>query len=142
MRYLIYPMIVLALAVSTSLNAGEIHKWVDDKGSVHYSDAPPASTKSENIRVQSAPSNPGKALPRLTSPEPSDQPEGEADKQPKVSADKASEICQLARKDLEIINTSNRIRLKGLDGSVRYLEAEEIEKRKADAQAEVDQFCN
>jgi hypothetical protein len=50
MRYLTY----LVLVVSTSLNAGTIHKWVDENGNVHYGDAPPVKTKTENVRVQSA----------------------------------------------------------------------------------------
>ena len=57
MRYLTY----LVLVVSTSLNAGTIHKWVDENGNVHYGDAPPVKTKTENVRVQAAPSNPGKS---------------------------------------------------------------------------------
>jgi len=65
MRYLIF----LILVVSTSLHAGTIQKWVDENGNVHYGDAPPVSTKTENISVQSAPSNPGKALPRLSTEE-------------------------------------------------------------------------
>ena len=49
MRYLIYPLVGLILAISTSLNAGTIQKWVDDKGNVHYGDAPPVEVKSENV---------------------------------------------------------------------------------------------
>ncbi|HUV21654.1 MAG TPA: DUF4124 domain-containing protein [Gammaproteobacteria bacterium] len=142
MRYSIYPILGLILVISSSLSAGTIHKWVDDNGSVHYSDAPPAKTKSENIRVQSAPSNPGKALPRLTSPEAANQAAGEASNQQKLPADEASEFCKLARQDLEVISTSSRIKLRQADGSVRYLSKEEIEQRRADSQAEVDQFCN
>jgi hypothetical protein len=143
MRYSKYPILGLILLVSSSLYAGTIHKWVDENGSVHYSDSPPAKTKSENIHVQSAPSNPGKALPRLTSPEASNQAAaGAAGNQPKLPAEQASEICQLARQDLEVISNSSRIKLKQADGSTRYLSKEEIEKRKTDSQAEVDQYCN
>jgi len=142
MRYLIYPMLVLVLAVSSSLNAGTIHKWVDDQGGVHYSDSPPTKTESENVRVQSAPSNPGKALPRLTSPEASDKVSTGADNQQKVSAEQASQICASARSDLDIINTSTRIKLKQADGGIRYLTDAEIAERKASSQAEVDRFCN
>lgn len=142
MRYTKYPILGLILIFSSSLYAGTIHKWVDENGSVHYSDSPPAKTKSESIRVQSAPSNPGKALPRLTSPDVANQAAGEASNQQKLPAEQASEICNLARQDLEVISKSTRIKLKQADGSARYLSKEEIEKRRADSQAEVDQFCN
>ena len=139
MRYLKYPMLVLILAVSTSLGAGAIHKWVDDKGNVHYGDVPPAKTTSKNVSVQAAPSNPGKALPRLSSPESSAQSAGN---EQEVSEEQASQICASARADLNIINTSNRIQLQTADGSVQYLTDSEIAERKASSQAEVDRFCN
>ena len=64
MRFLIF----LALLVTVPLQAGTIKKWVDEEGNVYYGDSPPISVKTENVRVLSAPSNPGKALPRLSSP--------------------------------------------------------------------------
>ena len=144
MRYSIYPMLVLMLAVftslnSTSLNAGAIHKWVDEKGNVHYSDAPPAKAKSENIRVQSAPSDPGKALPRLNSPDSSSQAAGN---EQNVSEEQAADICASAQADLDIISTSDRIQLQTADGSVHYLSDEEVVERQASSQAQVDRFCN
>ena len=139
MRYLTY----LVLVVATSLNAGTIHKWVDENGTVHYGDSPPAQTKSESVRVLSAPSNPGKALPRLNQPNTSQQSAaGASGEQPQASGDQAQEFCNLARKDLEIINGSSRIKLKMNDGSTRYLTAEEITERKAQAEAEIERYCN
>jgi hypothetical protein len=141
-------MLVLILAVftslnSTSLDAGTIHKWVDDKGNVHYGDAPPVKTDSKNVRVQSAPSDPGKALPRLkTSADASDQVTGGAGKEQKVSAERASKICASAKADLDVISTSDRIKLQAADGNIRYLSDEEIAERQASSQAEVDRFCN
>jgi len=134
MRYLIY----LVLVVSTSLNAGTIHKWVDENGNVHYGDAPPAKTKSENVRVQSAPSNPGKPLPRLGTPD-SDKEAGQPDQQ--VSSEQAERYCNEARSDLNIINNSSRIRVKQADGSERYLSDVEIAQRKSQSEATVDEFC-
>ena len=139
MRYLIY----LILAISTSLNAGSIQKWTDENGNVHYGDAPPVKTKSENVRVLSAPSNPGKALPRLNSSDDSSQVENgnAAGNEQGVSDEQASNICASARADLDIINNSIRIKLQEPDGNVRYLNESEIAERKAASQAEVNQFC-
>jgi hypothetical protein len=144
MHYSIYPMLVLILTVftslnSTSLNAGAIHKWVDDQGNVHYSDAPPAKTVSKNVRVQSAPSDPGKALPRLNTPDPSSET---TQSEQKVPEEQAANICASAKADLEVIGNSDRIQLQTADGSLRYLTDEEIAERKASSQTEVDRFCN
>jgi hypothetical protein len=144
MRYLIY----LILAISTSLNAGSIHKWTDEKGNVHYGDVAPVKTRSEDVRVLSAPSNPGKALPRLNSTDDSAQAENgnvgngnAAGNDQEVSDEQASNICASARADLDIINNSIRIKLQEPDGNIRYLNESEIAARKADSQTEVDRFC-
>lgn len=134
MRYLIY----LILTVSTSLTAGTIHKWVDEDGTVHYGDSPPVAAQTESVRVQSRPSNTGKALPRLNSPNNAQQAAGKK----QGSADQARIVCENARQDLNIITSSTRIKLKEPDGSTRFLSAEEIAERKAQAEADIESYCN
>ncbi len=140
MRYLIFLIPVL---LSASVSAGTIHKWVDEEGNVHYGDAPPVKAKTESVRVQSAPSNPGRALPRLNNQAQeaagSGAPEtaGAAD----VPADQAKIACDQAREDLQVINRSSRIKLRTADGGERYLSTEEIAERKERAEADVKQFC-
>jgi hypothetical protein len=146
MRYLIY----LTLFLSTSLSAGSIHKWVDDDGNVHYGDAPPVSAETEGVRVQSAPSNPGKALPRLSSPDSSttaedspasdDNPPATANND-EVPADQARIACESAREDLQVIGRSSRIKLRSADGSTRYMTGEEIEERRRQADEDIKRFC-
>ena len=132
MRYLIY----LTLLASTSLYAGSIHKWTDADGNVFYGDAPPISAKTEDVWVQSAPSNPGKALPRLSSPD-SDS----AANDDTVPADQAKAACDNATQDLEIIESSSRVKLKLADGSTRYLTSEELDERRAQPESEIARFC-
>jgi hypothetical protein len=139
MRYLIY----LLLSVSTSLSAGTIHKWVDENGNVSYGDSPPASAKSEDIKVQSAPTNPGKALPRLNATDTDQQTAAGDNQKPnqKLNKEQAKASCDIARKDLQVITSSARVRLRQPDGTSRYLTEEEIAQRKAQAQADVKNFC-
>ena len=139
MRFLIF----LALLVTVPLQAGTIKKWVDEEGNVYYGDSPPVSVKTENVRVLSAPSNPGKALPRLSSPgteESSGGTSGGADSD-QVPADQAQIACQKAREDLQVINRSSRIKLRSADGTERYMTTEEIEERKSLAEKDIKQFC-
>lgn len=137
MRYLIY----LTLLLSMSLHAGSIHKWTDEEGNVHYGDAPPVKAKTESVRVQSAPSNPGKALPRLNSPEAQDETTTAADGG-EIPKDQAKIACDQAQEDLKVIGRSSRIKLRAADGSTRYLTTEEIEERKQQAEDDVKRFCN
>ena len=142
MRYLIY----LLFAVSMSLQAGTIQKWVDEDGNVHYGDAPPAAAKSETVRVHSAPSNPGKPLPRLGDENSDDDSSGNtasdsggatAEASPEQSAAK----CERARSDLNIINTNTNIQLKQPDGTTRYLTGEEVDQYRKKAEADIAQHC-
>ncbi len=141
MRYMIY----LTLMTSMSLHAASIHKWTDADGNVSYGDAPPISAKTEDVRLQSAPSNPGKALPRLASPgseaAPDSEPTATADNDEGFPADQAESICTSARQDMEVIERSNRIKLKDVDGSTRYLTAEEIDDRRTQATADIEDYC-
>jgi len=137
MRYLIY----LTLLASTSLTAGSIHKWTDANGNVFYGDAPPISAKTEGVWVQSAPSNPGKALPRLSSPGSEAAPAAATGDGNAVPTDQAKVACDNAREDLQIIQSSSRVKLKLADGSTRYLTTEEIDERRTQAESEIERFC-
>lgn len=141
MRYLI----CLALVFSLPLQAGTIKKWVDEEGNVYYGDSPPLSVKTENVRVLSAPSNPGKALPRLSSPGTEDAQGGgtsaAGNNSDKVPKDQAQIACEKAREDLQVISRSSRIKLRSADGTERYMTTEEIDERKKLAEEDVRQFC-
>lgn len=144
MRYLI----LLALLATMPVHAGAIKKWVDEEGNVHYGDAPPVSAKTQDIRVQAPPSNPGKALPRLSTPGSGDTSGDSASTTATANAgsddvpeDQARAACDAAQEDLQIINSSSRVKLRMADGSTRYMTTEEIEERKAQAEADVERFC-
>ena len=140
MRFALVPILLLA----GSVQAGSIHKWVDEDGNVHYGDAPPVSAKTENVRVLSAPSNPGRALPRLgdTGGDENAASGTTAATSDEVPEDQAKIACEQAQEDLEVINRSSRIKLRGADGSERFLSTEEIAERKERAEADIDRFCN
>jgi hypothetical protein len=142
-------IICLFILTSSSLFAGEILKWVDEDGNIHYGDAPPISAETERVRVLSAPSNPGKALPRL-SPDGSngnsnkrgtDVAAGDAQDNIRLPADQAIIACENATADLKVINHSSRIRLKSADGSTRYMTTDEIGARRARAEKDVSLHC-
>ena len=138
MRYLIY----LTLLFSTSLFAGSIQKWVDEEGNVHYGDAPPISAKTKEIRVIGAPSDPGRALPRLSTDggDATASGEGDADSS-QVPEDQAKAACENAQNDLKVIQSNIRIKLKSADGTTRYMTTEEIEERRISSEEDVKKFC-
>ena len=142
-------IICLFILVSSSLFAGEILKWVDEDGNIYYGDAPPISAETERVRVLSAPSNPGKALPRLSTDSSTDNSNkrgtdiatGGAQDDFKLPADQAKIACEEATADLKVINNSSRIRLRSADGSTRYMTTEEIDVRRENAEKDVSLHC-
>ncbi|MBT8433995.1 MAG: hypothetical protein KJN95_05015, partial [Gammaproteobacteria bacterium] len=102
------------------------------------------AAKTEGVRVQSAPSNPGKALPRLAPPKSSEDTGSgttAAVDNNDIPEDQARVACEKAQEDLKIISNSNRIKLRSADGSTRYMTTEEIEERKIQSEADVERFC-
>ena len=142
-------IICLLILASNSLYAGDILKWVDEDGNIYYGDSPPLSVDTEKIRVISAPSNPGRALPRLSNQDSKRQSNSDATNvaagndqgTPKLPDDQAKIACNEATEDLRVIKSSNRIRLKSSDGTTRYMTTEEIETRRENAERAVSLHC-
>jgi len=144
MKYLV----CLFILISSSAYAGSIHKWVDEEGNTHYGDAPPNSVTTQELRVDVAPSDPGRALPRLGTSDSASASgggstsTGSGKPDSKVPEDQAKTACEQAQGDLKIISSSPRIRLKNADGTSRYMTTEEIKARRENAEKDVTEFCN
>ena len=142
-------IICLLILASNSIYAGEILKWVDEDGNIYYGDSPPLSVEAEQIRVISAPSNPGRALPRLSNQGSKNQANtdgtkgvaGESQRTPKLPEDQAKIACKEANEDLRVIKSSSRIRLKSSDGTTRYMTTGEIDTRRKNAEKAVSLHC-
>lgn len=142
-------IICLLILISSSLYAGEILKWVDEDGNIYYGDSPPLSADTERVKVLSGPSNPGRALPRLSNQ--ASQNNGNADGTkvaggddqgtPKLPEDQAKIACKEATEDLRVIKVSSRVRLKSADGTTRYMTTEEINARRENAEKAVSLHC-
>jgi len=145
MKHLIIPILLLAF----NSHAAGIQKWVDEKGQVHYGDSPPSKVPTETIRVSRPPSNPGKSLPRIGVDQDTEQATaGEQDSDtpvetaaPEIGEEEAETICAEARKNLRVLNNSQRLRLQNRDGSSRAMTKEEKEARKKQEQQDIDQYC-
>jgi hypothetical protein len=138
-------LVCLITLLSSAAYAGSIHKWVDEKGNTHYGDAPPATVTTQELKVDVAPSNPGKALPRLGADDSGSNSSSTASNNGKSSSkvpdDQAKTACEQAQGDLKIIQSNARVRLKNQDGTSRYMTTEEIKTRREKAELDVKSFC-
>lgn len=157
--------------LATSLAHAEIYKWKDKDGSIRYSDVPPPSNiKNESLTRKipksgvpaatapqaeaaasgkNAPVNAAaKDVPPLSKEELAARNAKEAEAKKKAEAEKQAELkyrqesCAAARKNLAAYNLGGRLATTDEKGERRYLGDDEISKGKAEAQRDVEKFCD
>jgi len=145
-------LVCLFMLISSSVYAGSIQKWIDDEGNTHYGDVPPPSVHTDEIRVDVAPSNPGKPLPRLETSDPesgtsessttdSSSPGG-AEPDPEMTDDQAKAICKQAHQEIKYLNNArHRAKVRYPDGTSRHLPKEERIARREQANQDIEDYC-
>jgi len=162
---------VLLPAMLPALAHAEIYKWKDKDGTTRYSDVPPPSNiKNESMgkkipkalppaaaapvegAAASASGKGGDAAAKggapLTKEEAAAKRAQEAEAQKKADAVKQAELkyrqesCAAARKNQAMFGNGGRMMTTDDKGERRYMGDEEISKGKADAQRDVEKFCD
>lgn len=157
---------VIAAVMPTGVQA-EIYKWRDKDGTIRYSDVPPPSNiKNESIGKKTTKVNPP---PVDSAPTPATNKDAavatkdaaplskedeaakrakEAEAQKKADEQKKAELkfrqesCAAARNNLRMYTNGGRIMTTDDNGERRYLGDDEISKGKADAQRNLEKFCD
>lgn len=146
MKRLLMSILMSIIFITANSYAAGIKKWVDEGGQTHYGDSPPSRTNTESVKVSKPPSNPGRPLPRFNpvkdaEEEAAEQPDEQAEaKQPEEERDE--EFCKQARRELRILRSSKRIRLKTSDGGTRHMTREAIKLRREQTKEDIEKFCN
>ena len=142
MRRMILACSVL-LALSGGATAGQIYKWVDSQGNVHFGSQPPQGQDADTV-------NPNISHPRVAAPAAETAP-AEGDKQQEaidkevrqnVAKQEAErrKFCESVRYNLAQLKNTPRIRTE-VDGEVRRLTEEERQERIAKAEASIKENC-
>lgn len=148
----------LLLATISFSTHGEIYKWVDADGAVHYSDIKPNAKNATRIKASTGQSSRAadESAEQDTASAPADDPQGRAqalDEQKKTTQDVADrqaemdkakaeldEKCATIRDNLKKIEENSRIRIED-KGQVRFLSAEEIIEKRNSFQKMLDESC-
>lgn len=143
-----------ALLLATLLFAiaahGEMYKWVDPQGNVHYSDQPPPNVKAKPLNVQLPPSSaaPANAEKSLADQEMSfrkrRQEEQAAEKkeaQQEAQAKQKQDNCNQAQGYLRTLQAGGRIFTYDASGNRQYMDDASRQKAMEKAQKDVDQWC-
>lgn len=142
MRRMILACSVL-LALSTGATAGQIYKWVDGQGNVHFGSQPPegqdAAAVNPNVsQPKAAPKSP---LQPADDADPEQQKLDEKVKEEVAKQDKErKEYCQRMRNDLAMLKNNPRLRVEDGD-SARRMTEEERQSRIAENEKKIGEHC-
>ena len=144
-------IVFLGLCVATAAAhaaGGQVYKWTDAQGVVHYSDAPPPTTQSnvQTVRVsggdrphaidQTAAETPADAAqtPPTDTPAPKEQVLVD-------NADNRRKACQSAHNNLDLLNSKFPVSVTGADGKAKALDDKSRQAQIADANAQIALYC-
>lgn len=138
---------VLALGLAFATLAGaQLYKYVDKSGKTVYSDQPPATGDSKQIRVQ-----PSGAPPEAPAPKAGADAKKAPKEDPKVAAKKSEDAakeaerkkaaCDQARVRYQALADGGRIYKYNAAGEREYMSDEEIESGARQAKREMDEAC-
>lgn len=141
---LVVPIVLMMLSVSA---AASVYKWTDDTGRVHYSDKPP-ETDAEKLKIVTHRTDPEQLAARLNPRQDEDRAEtiiadqSEQERLEREQKIRREENCEIAKRAQNSLLSATRVYEPLPGGERRYLEQDEIDERKATAQADVDKWCN
>ncbi len=135
---------VMMLAVSSAgmVFAGDIYKWTDEDGNVHYGDRPTAEASEESLIVSSGLTDASKVQAsyeeKTATSDPAEPPPEELRAQAREREDK----CATSKARLQRLLTSRRLYRQDENGERVYLDEDEILAARERAQNQVEEYCN
>ena len=134
--------LIIAFSAGLAPEAGQVYKWVDEDGNVHYSDqAPPEGHEAEELIFDSTPSaddvrDAQERTARLKTKHQTSQ-----DQRSEVREQKRMQRCIFARQSLDALE-SKLIPISTKGDTETYLVAAEMMTEILRLQAEIDTFCD
>ena len=136
----------LALAATSTAFAGsgQVYKWTDAQGVVHYSDAPPPITQSnvQTVRVTGG-DRPHDVPASAPAEANAAQPPGQgqvAQNAPPAAADRSKD-CAMARSNLELLQSKFQVTVTDSSGKAVPLDDKTRQVQIADMNAQIAVYC-
>lgn len=137
---------VLMLLAAGPLAAAEVYRFIDENGNVVYTDRPVPGAELVDVDL---PFLGGRPLPRSSRSSGgaseagvANEEEPQAASRSEPTAEQRAANCEPARERLERYATAHRLYRTTPDGEREYLTSEEIDEARAQAAADVEQWCN
>lgn len=129
----------------------QVYKWTDANGRVHFSDAAPPDQKVDTLDLPEVERSPAqevsdtdylerqRKLSRVLEEERLEKEKVKA--QAKAEAEKKKAYCERFRNRLARLDASSLVYTENKDGTVKYWEAEDATRLKAEQHAQFDREC-
>ncbi len=141
--------LMLAVTAAGPAAAGDIFKWTDEDGNVHFGDVP-VSAESEKVAIQSRPTNPERVQANVQSradaaakaAEAAAAPAGPSPEVLQAQADARAEKCSTSRARLQRFVTSRRLYRQDENGERVYLDEDETQAARERVENQVQDYCS
>lgn len=146
--------LALLLVTAGSVQAGQIYKWTDEDGNVHFSDTP-VGEDSERVPIQSRPTDASRVDARVRSRAEaaarkaeeeaagqSAQAAGPTEEELQARAEERAQKCRTYRDRLQQFVQSRRIYREDENGERVYLSEEEMQEAREQVEKQVQEYCS
>jgi hypothetical protein len=139
-----------ALLASGLAIGGEIYKWTDENGNVHYEDRPIGKTDVEHVDVVSRNTDNAVVQARLDADREartaarqvaSEAPPEMTKEELRAEQQERQEKCQMYRDRLQAFLRSTRLYQEDGDGERNYLSEEEIMAARTKVEGQIQEYC-
>jgi hypothetical protein len=144
-------LLLLAVAVGAPASAGEIYKWTDAEGNVHYGDRPDGAPDATRLAIASRPTDPARIQAEATARQERQQlareaaaaePKGPSKEELRAQAKERADKCAKYRARLETFIQSRRLYKADENGERVYLDEAETQAARAKVQGQVEEYCS
>jgi hypothetical protein len=151
MRYLaIAVALMLAVTAADTAVAGDIFKWTDEDGNVHFEDRP-VGQDPEKVAIRSRPTNSARvqasvqtranAAAKTAEEEAAATPQGPSPEELQAQADARAEKCDKYREQLQRFVRSRRLYREDENGERVYLDEDEMQATRERTENQVQEYC-
>lgn len=142
--------LMFALAAVSS-SAGEIYKWTDEEGNVHYSDRPTGGEDMERMAIRSRPTDPARVQAEVQARVDAQSeraeleasaPQGPSAEELRAEAEDRAEKCEKYRAREFEFTRARRIYKLDENGERVYYTEDEMADARAEVESRVNEYCN
>ena len=135
-------LIMLAVSSAGMAFAGDIYKWTDEDGNVHYGDRPTAEASEEPLAVSSRITDPPKVQAGYEAKAAAIEPAEPTAEELRAQGLEREEKCATSKARLQKFLTSRRLYKQDENGERVYLDEDEILAARERVQNQVEEYCN